>query len=175
MKTEILAVAPLLLFGFCATCQGADKKEYLALIGKPAPHIETNFAINGKASALSDFKGKVVVLQFWATWCPHCRESNPYLRKLARTHKSVQIIGINSDLSQEKLKEFAAKEKMDWLLLHANEKQMSKMRHDFKSNAIPQFVIIDREGVVRHVFVGFEKKDEEHITHAVNQLLADKN
>jgi hypothetical protein len=86
----------------------------------------------------------------------------------------VQIIGINSDGTQEKLKEFAAKEKMGWLLLHASEKQMNAMRREYKGNDIPLFVIIDQGGLVRDVVVGFTKKNEEHISHVVNQLLADK-
>jgi thiol-disulfide isomerase/thioredoxin len=68
------------------------------LIGKPAPEIEGK-DVDGKPVRLAYFKGKVVLVDFWATWCPPCVASFPTLRQLAREYKdrSFAILGVNLD------------------------------------------------------------------------------
>lgn len=103
----------------------------------------------GEHISLEDLRGKVVVLDFWGTWCPPCVASVPSLRALhKRFSKEPQflLIGINSDAEEEILKEFATKEKMVWPQYWDRNRQIQRAFH---VTAFPTYIVIDHEGIVR--------------------------
>ena len=113
--------------------------------------------------SLSDFRGKVVLLDFWATWCPPCRMSIPELVKLQDKYRDngLEIIGISLDDPQDELakylKEFKEKYKINYRILRFNTKVMQDY-FGMESPAIPTMFVIDRDGKIREKIVGFDPK-----------------
>jgi peroxiredoxin len=108
----------------------------------------------GEHVALEDLKGKVVLLDFWGTWCPPCVESIPELRNLHKKYSkepSFMLIGISSDSDDEVWREFTAKNKMIWPQYRDKDR---KIQRSFGVRAFPTYILIDHEGIVRFQSVG---------------------
>lgn len=108
----------------------------------------------GEHVALEDLKGKVVLLDFWGTWCPPCVESVPELRSLHKKYSkepSFMLIGISSDSDDEVWREFTAKNKMIWPQYRDKDRRIQR---SFGVRAFPTYVLIDHEGIVRFQSVG---------------------
>lgn len=82
----VLAVVFLLL-----GCEGSSTSRPSAMIGEPAPDF-TLMNMEGEQVSLSDFRGQVVLINFWATWCPPCREEKPTMEKLYERHKDDGLV-----------------------------------------------------------------------------------
>jgi thiol-disulfide isomerase/thioredoxin len=104
LTAAALAVAVLILAGRGprAAADDKEKEDVSPLVGKPAPNFKGDFAINGEPVSLSDLRGKVVVLDFWAVWCGPCIESFPHLTELHKDFKDkgVVVLGITSYYKQ---------------------------------------------------------------------------
>ena len=113
--------------------------------------------MNGRQVSLADFRGKVVVLDFWATWCPPCKREIPDFIELQSQYgsKGVQIIGIGLD-EPEKLKAFAISHGMNYSVLMGTEDIAIKYGG---ISGIPTTFIIDRSGKIVNRFEGFRSKD----------------
>lgn len=108
----------------------------------------------GEHVALEDLKGKVVLLDFWGTWCPPCVESVPELRNLHKKYSkepSFLLIGISSDSDDEVWREFTAQNKMVWPQYRDKDRRIQR---SFGVRAFPTYVLIDHEGIVRFQSVG---------------------
>jgi peroxiredoxin/Flp pilus assembly protein TadD len=111
-------------------------------------------SLEGEYIALDDLRGKVVLLDFWGTWCPPCVESIPELRSLHKKYSkepSFVLIGISSDGDEEVWREFTAKNKMIWPQYRDKDRRIQRA---FGVRAFPTYVVIDHEGIVRHQSVG---------------------
>ena len=116
-------------------------------IGKPALDFqETN--LKGEILSLQQYRGQVVLLDFWATWCPPCIAEIPNLKKTYERYKDqkFQIIGISLDRSMEPLKAYIEKEELGWLHYWDKSRKVSTM---YKVRGIPATFLIDGEGVIR--------------------------
>jgi len=125
----------------------------------PAPSWELQDA-DGKTIHSSDFKGKVVVLDFWATWCPPCKAEIPGFIALQNEYgkKGLAVIGISVDEGGAAVvKEFAQKIGMNYTVVLADEKTPQAFGG---IEAIPTTFIIDREGRIVTKHLGFTEKDE---------------
>jgi thiol-disulfide isomerase/thioredoxin len=181
----------------------ADKEDsHAALIGKPAPDFKGDFALNGKPTSLSDLKGKVVLLDFWAVWCGPCVSTFPHLIEWNKEYKDkgLEVIGVtmynfefnrkigfdkeggklkalkeaNKDTEQAMLKEFAAHHKLDYRLMTVPRDEMKKVFGEYKVQGIPQVVLIDRKGDVRLVKVGSGEANAKAIGDMIKKLIAEK-
>lgn len=111
-------------------------------------------SLEGEHVALEDLKGKVVLLDFWGTWCPPCVESIPELRNLHKKYSkepSFMLIGISSDSDDEVWREFTAKNKMIWPQYRDKDRRIQR---SFGVRAFPTYILIDHEGIVRFQSVG---------------------
>src|SRR5258706_943590 len=127
-----------------------------AVNGKPLTIEGTT--IDGSKFSSADWKGKVVLVDFWATWCPQCREELPHVKKAyADYHKDgLEILGISSDRSEADLKTFlTANPDMSWPQLFdpaaAAKKSWHPLADSYGLPGIPTMFLIDRKGVVRSV------------------------
>lgn len=127
-------------------------------IGKKAPEWEL-IDLNGKPVLSDQFKGKVIILNFWATWCPPCRAEMPDFMKLhdAYKNKGVTFLGISLDTGLGPVKRYVRTEKVNYPILMGN----SKLVADYGNfSAIPQTFVIDAEGRINRQFMGLVKYDK---------------
>jgi cytochrome c biogenesis protein CcmG, thiol:disulfide interchange protein DsbE len=115
-------------------------------VGKPAPDF-TLSTLDGKTVRLSDYRGKPVVLNFWASWCIPCREEFPLLRRtLATHHDDFALIGVNTlDNIESDGRAFAHEQRADW---PSGFDPDSVVARGYGVNDLPQTFFIDRDGVV---------------------------
>jgi thiol-disulfide isomerase/thioredoxin len=128
--------------------------------GKPAPLQFTLKDMNGIDVKLASFKGKVIVLNFWATWCPPCREEIPTLIELQQRYgDQLVVIGVSIDDTQAKLKPYATQMHMNYPVL------VGKDRQDVQDAygplfGIPVSVFVDRDGRIWKRHSGAATKDQ---------------
>jgi thiol-disulfide isomerase/thioredoxin len=125
-------------------------------------------------ATLPNTNGKVVLVDFWASWCGPCKLSFPSLNKLQTKYGSqgLVIIGIGVDDDPAKYKSFADKMKASFSLVHDSGKRAAAF---FGPPSMPTSYLIDRKGVIRHIHTGFEgSKTEAKYTTEIEALLAEK-
>ncbi|MEP6635417.1 MAG: TlpA disulfide reductase family protein [Acidobacteriota bacterium] len=115
-------------------------------------------AVTGKPIKLSDYSGKVVVVNLWATWCGPCRSEIPELVKLYNEYhpKGLEVVGLsteNPEASAEGVRRFVSDFGMDYRVGWASPEVSATLMQD--RNAIPQSFVIGRDGRIRKRFVGF--------------------
>ncbi len=106
--------------------------------------------LNGKTVKLSDFKGKAVLLDFWATWCPPCRASIPGLEKLHKNYNGKGLVVLSISLDEgdwDSVKSFAAEHGITYPVLKGTEDVASQ----FQVRTIPMLVIMPRSRIVPRV------------------------
>lgn len=123
--------------------------------------------------ALREFRGKVLYVDFWASWCTPCAQSFPFMNTLDHDlrDKGLQVIGINLDESPDDAKDFLAKLPAAFTLASDTTQQCAK---DFGVQAMPSSYLIDRNGVIRYEHLGFRAGEAEQFRLLVEQLLAEK-
>ncbi|HZQ19834.1 MAG TPA: TlpA disulfide reductase family protein [Terriglobales bacterium] len=138
-----------------------DRRRALRFISDPelararlAPPFEI-VATNGQRISLDDLLGKVVLLDFWATWCGPCREALPHMREIAKKFQDqpLVVISISLDDDQQKWKDFIDKNEMTWLQYNDGGFKGSIARA-FGVNAIPHTFTIDADGVLQDEHIG---------------------
>jgi len=136
------------------------------VLANPSANFRFSFKnADGKKVSLSEFKGKVVILDFWATWCVPCKKEIPDFIRLQEKYGSrgLQIVGISVDDSMAQAKKYATEMKMNYPILLAEGKEDILRAYD-PITSIPVSVIIDRQGRIaaRHVGIAtldvFEKE-----------------
>ena len=147
----ILIYAMMWLFSGCGP--GANS-------GKPAPDFLLEDLSGGKVS-LKDFKGNVVIIDFWATWCPPCLMSIPELVDLQNKYqqRGLSVVGISVDNPQQvtdkDLAAFKEKTRINYPVVRADARVMQDYFANENNMAIPTMFLIDRQGKITEKKVGF--------------------
>lgn len=142
----------LTLVAVFAALAGARAQQYEAVKnGDPAPDFKYE-DMNGKVRTLSEFRGKYVLIDFWASWCVPCREQAPHWKKLVRKFKKKNIVflAISHDHSREDWLAAIKKEKLPGIHLIVDRKDIS-FYIKFRVEQIPRYVLIDKEGKVVNI------------------------
>ena len=137
------------------------------LVNRPAPSFDLPVVTGTSSGNLAKLKGKVILVEFWATWCPACRATHPRLSALQKKHgDKLVVVGISNEPPQEQ-SSYAKESKIAFTLLEDKE---GKTQNEFFVNAIPQLVVIDRTGKVVLATIGAGEYLEEAISAAEQML-----
>ncbi len=140
------------------------------LVGQPAPDILIQ-PTGGTPVRLSELKGKVVIIDFWATWCPPCRFGLPIVSEVASKYKDQGVVFYAiGDGSIEQEKVYLEQRKIDAIPASSNADGFAA----FMVNAIPETVVIDKAGVVKAVHVGLSPHEKEELTSEIEAALKAK-
>jgi len=138
------------------------------LHGSPAPDFRLP-ARGGASASLSDHAGKVVLVDFWATWCEPCKSSFPeYQALIARYAGRVVVLGISEDDDEGGIEGFAAETGVAFPLAWDADKAVAQL---YQISGMPTLFIVDQQGLVRFVHSGFRAGDEQQISAAIDSLL----
>jgi thiol-disulfide isomerase/thioredoxin len=142
----------LLLTLALTSCVAMQEGPQDARIGQPAPGFELP-DLQGTMVSLEDLRGKVVMLDFWATWCGPCRRSMPMLEELQSEYpEDLVLLAINLEEPLELVRSFVDANEIKSRVLLDEELEVGRV---YQSISIPMQVIIDREGIVQHIEIGF--------------------
>jgi peroxiredoxin len=134
----------------------AQQSQPAVRVGQAVPEIEGK-DLDGKAMKLSDFRGKVVVLDFWGDWCPFCKTSYARQRELLRRMqgRSFVLLGVNCDDTAEQARQVVQKQRLDWRSWWGGPHgQPTPIFQRWNVLVVPSIFVIDSKGVLRQRFDG---------------------
>ena len=143
------------------------------LVGKQAPDFSVGAVANGKGKvAMSDLRGKVVLVDFWGTFCEPCKKSFPKLQDLNTKYAAsgLRIVGISEDDADEKeaipgfASTYGAKFAVGW-------DEDKSIARSYKPQTMPTSFLIDKNGVVRYAHVGYHDGEELVVEKEIKELL----
>lgn len=141
------------------------------LVGNPAPLWTQTTALTGAPSQIDQLKGRVVVLDFWAGWCVPCRMIAPKLSALKDKYgaQGLTVVGLTMD-QPEAAAVSAEKHQMKYGIVVDTKGSTSKT---YGVSALPTLLVVDKKGVVRDLFVGFDSSTDAKLEAEIKQLLAE--
>ncbi len=151
----------------------AKKNDYPAM---PASIMQADIkSVEGNIFKLEDYKGKIVLVNLWATWCGPCKAEMPELVKLQDEYKEkgFVIVGLDTDVDNDdadKVKEFAQKMNLNYQLGWADDKTYDDFLNISRFNGIPQSFLIDREGKLNGIFFGGGQNTINKMKESVGNL-----
>lgn len=140
------------------------------LTGQPAPHCQLAAMEGNPPVSWQELEGKVVYLDFWASWCVPCRQSFPFMSQMQRELKGqgLEVIAVNLDENLQDAKRFLARHPAQFTVV-ADVSQQCAQQYAVK--AMPSSYLIDRNGIVRKVHLGFRPGEALEFRKAVEQVL----
>jgi len=139
------------------------------LEGHPAPDFALKSS-TGENLRLSEYRGDVVMINFWATWCGPCRQEMPLLDELYNRYERVgfNLLGVNIDDDSRRAMQMIEDLGISFPVLFDAQKEVSKL---YNVEAMPVTVLVDREGNVRYVHLGYKPGYEDKYLDQVRSLL----
>jgi peroxiredoxin len=137
------------LIGLAAAC--GDSSQQLE-VGDPFPEVVLT-DIDGNRFRLSEHRGNVIVLNFWATWCPPCVEEMPSLQKLHERlgDKGLEVVAVSVDESPEDIEAFSEQHGLSFTILHDRQSEVSHSLQTFK---YPETYVVDSRGNLAEKIIG---------------------
>lgn len=150
---KLISIATILLITYVVILQSVTAKS--DLVGQQAPDF-TLRSNQGDNKKLSEYRGKVVLINFWASWCGPCQQELPKLSELKSLHDEYdfELLAINIDEEPKKALRLIKKLGLTFPVLFDDEKQVSK---SYDIDAMPMTILIDRNGDVRYMHRGYKE------------------
>lgn len=136
-------------------------------IGAVVPGL-SGAGLDGTAFDIHKLRGKVVLIDFWATWCGPCRAAMPHLKRLYADFRArgLELVGVSIDEEREPVVQFVGKERLPWPIIHDNAAGADSLATRFGVEAIPLVILVDRNGVIR-----FRGRGKTAIDHWIDKLI----
>jgi len=159
-----VAATVILIFALPSYRQGEA-----SIAGKTAEDFSLDLA--GKPARLSDLRGKVVVLNFWASWCPPCVEETPALNHLERyiASRNAMVLGVSIDDDPSAYRKFLQDQNVTFTTF--SNPAMKKIENDYGTTMIPETYIIDRHGKIARKVIGPQQWDSPEMLAYFDALL----
>ena len=141
--------------------------------GQPAPPFKVVSTV-GQQISLANYQGYVLVIDFWATWCPPCRDSIPHFVGMTRKYgkQGLQILGLSLDEGDEQgVKEFVAAKRVNYPVALATK----DVQTDYGLRSLPTAFVINKKGVVVEKFMGGSDETLRTMETLIKKLLAEPN
>ena len=167
-KKFFLKIVPLAVAGLLLSTQPAAA---ILQKGDKAPAIKL-VTTSGQPVTLANYKGYVLVMDFFATWCIPCKESIPHLNSLNRKYgkQGLQILGVSVDEGNDReVKNFIAERKIGYPVAIGGD----DMQADYGLRSIPTIYLINKKGMVAEKFQGFSDQTGRAMEDAIKRLLAE--
>lgn len=138
-------------------------------VGKAAPAFD--LSSSGKTVRLADLKGRVVYVDFWASWCGPCKQSFPWMNEMQAKYgdKGLTIVGVNTDAKREDADKFLVNTPAKFTIAYD---PAGKVAEKYQPKGMPTSFLIGADGIVRAVHVGFRDSDREELEREIAAALA---
>ncbi len=142
-------------------------------VGDMAPNFKLHNIQSGKMESLKKYRGKVVYLDFWASWCGPCRQSLPLLNVLRKElkRKGFEVVAVNLDENTNDAKDFLKQFPVKYPILIDSK---GRVPEKYNLPGMPTSFLIDKQGRVQEIHTGFKPKDMKSIRKGVISLLRKK-
>ena len=153
-------LAVLLLFALCANITMADE-------AAPSLSFKT---LDNSSVKLSDFKGDVIYVDFWATWCPPCRKSFPWMEEMHQKYKDLgfKVLAVSLDTKRAVIDQFLEKMTANFTIAHDPTGESATA---FKVKGMPSSYLVDRKGNIHLTHLGFNENDKAKLESEIKNLL----
>lgn len=171
MKYKGLILVAVLVVAALMLLMSPENKKFdqIVAVGKPAPQFELMDSA-GKIWKLSDLKGQVVLINFWATWCVTCKAEMPHKARLSEimNGKPIKMFGVLYRDDPSNLESYYAKNRVTFTTLIDPDNSMSKL---YGITGVPETFLIDKEGILRERFVGPKEWGDQETLPAIEKWL----
>lgn len=159
----LLGVVLLFMIAFFALIQKREEQT-LSSYRPPVEQTLPDFTfrtLDGRELRLSEFRGKVVLLNFWATWCPPCKEEMPIFEREYRRckDKGFEVLAVNMDSSEESLRKFLKENNYSFTILRPSE----ELERELRLMGYPTSYLLDREGKIYRIRLGVYRELEKDL------------
>jgi thiol-disulfide isomerase/thioredoxin len=154
---------------FCALAlSGCTSSSEVLEIGRPAPLFKLQ-DLSGQQISLDQYRGKIVLLDFWQTSCGPCRMIMPLLEKIQKEYPdSMVLLAINLGESRDAIQEYLRQQGLSSHVLLDQDQSVGGI---YTTGAIPMQVLIDKEGIVRDIQIGFDPRVTSQLRAKIQNLL----
>ena len=141
-----------------------------AIASQAAPNL-TLKKLDNSSFKISDFKGDVVYVDFWATWCPPCRKSFPWMEEMHQKYSDLgfKVVAISLDSKRGVIDQFLGKMTTNFVIAHDPGGESANV---FKVKGMPSSYLIDRKGNIHLTHLGFNGKDKSKLEAEIKKLIA---
>ena len=151
----------------------AESKNNVVKVNPPVPAPDWTLPAIQNADgdlSMSDFRGKITYVDFWASWCGPCRLSLPALNSLNQefADEPVQFLAISIDVVEEDAWDFLVRYRVDYPVVIDTEGDIARM---FAVDGMPSGYLLDAEGRVREIHIGFKRGDELKLAESIKKML----
>ena len=157
--------ASLLVLGSLLAPTGCDRGQHPGNIGKPAPQF--SISDGSESLDLAHLRGRVVILNLWATWCAPCVEELPSLLDLSHRMPALAVVAVSTDQDPDVYRRFLVQHHVNVTTVRDADQRINAL---YGTVQIPETYIIDKHGIIRRKFIGAQDWTGAEITGYLNKL-----
>lgn len=164
-RRKLPTVVTAASLAFALLFSGCNRGDHPAQVGRPAPDFTV--ADGSNSIRLSSYRGKIVLLNFWASWCGPCIQETPGLEQLHHDRPDLAILGVSVDEDENAYRRFLKRYNVEISTVWDPSQKAAKLYH---TDGWPETYIIDRQGIVRRKIVGDPDWSNPEIRAYLNAL-----